>query len=132
MDAWPESTGEALHTSTFLGNPVGCAMALASLEILKRAETGDMVKSAGCYLESALRNMEAQGIIDVRGRGMMWGVELDRNAAALLGDILKAGLIMLADGKEGSVLSFTPPYLISKEETDFAIDTIVDILAHRN
>ena len=83
-------------------------------------------------MESALRNMEAQGIIDVRGRGMMWGVELDRNAAALLGALLKAGLIMLADGKEGSVLSFTPPYLISKEETDFAIDTIVDILAHRN
>ena len=43
MDAWPESTGEALHTSTFLGNPVGCAMGLASLEILQRPETIERV-----------------------------------------------------------------------------------------
>ena len=43
MDAWPESPGEALHTSTFLGHPVGCAMALKSLEIMERDETAKTV-----------------------------------------------------------------------------------------
>jgi acetylornithine/succinyldiaminopimelate/putrescine aminotransferase len=128
MDAWPETTGEALHTSTFLGNPVGCAMALASLDILQRAETEERVRRAGDYLESSLKNLNHPGIVEVRGRGMMWGVELDRNAGALLAEILKAGLIMLADGKDGNVLAFTPPFTLSKEETDFAIATIDDLL----
>jgi len=46
MDQWPESPGEAMHTSTFLGHPVGCAMALKSLDILARPETVEMVRKA--------------------------------------------------------------------------------------
>ena len=128
MDAWPESPGEALHTSTFLGNPVGCAMALTSLDILQRPETEAKVKEAGGYLESRLRQMKAPGIVEVRGRGMMWGVELSHPSGELLADLLKAGLIMLADGKDGNVLAFTPPFSIAPPEIDFSCEVIERLL----
>ncbi|MGJ8695334.1 MAG: aspartate aminotransferase family protein [Verrucomicrobiaceae bacterium] len=128
MDGWPESTGEALHTSTFLGHPVGCAMALKSLEILSRPETAAMVARTGAYLERKLRELESGEIVEVRGRGVMWGVELRENAGGLLTDLLKAGLIMLADGERGNVLSFTPPFVMSEEEVDFAVGRVAEIL----
>jgi len=125
MDAWPESTGEALHTSTFLGHPVGCAMALMSLEILQRPETAAMVSEKGAYLGEKL---QALGIGKARGRGLMWGLELDKNAGPLLGSLLKEGLLLLADGPEGNILSFTPPFTISEEEIDFAVSRVSALL----
>ncbi|MEN8695322.1 MAG: aspartate aminotransferase family protein [Akkermansiaceae bacterium] len=124
MDAWPESPGEALHTSTFLGHPVGCAMALKSLEILQRPETEELVAQTSQLLEKKLRTLRSDQIIDTRGRGMMWGVELPENAGPLLGALLKDGLLMLADGPQGNVLAFTPPFTISEEELEFAIQKI--------
>ncbi len=129
MDRWPESTGEALHTSTFLGNPVGCAMALTSLEILERPETLALVAQAGLRLEKALAGLCHESIVEVRGRGSMWGVELDQNAGPLLAALLAKGLLFLADGPGGNVLSFTPPFTISEEELSFGIETVQGLLA---
>ena len=128
MDAWPESTGEALHTSTFLGHPVGCAMALVSLEILEREETAALVEKAGLLLERKLRALRCSAIEDVRGRGLMWGLELKENAGPLLVRLLQRGLIFLADGPRGNVLSFTPPFIVSEKEIDFALAAIEEAL----
>jgi len=128
MDAWPESTGEALHTSTFLGHPVGCAMALTSLEILEREETVLMVAKAGRVLGEKLKGLRWPTIQEVRGRGLMWGVEFKENAGPLLARLLQKGLIFLADGPGGNVLSFTPPFIISEEEIDFALAAIAEEL----
>ncbi len=122
MDAWPESPGEALHTSTFLGHPVGCAMALKSLEIHQRSATEQLVQETSETLESHLRGLSP--VVEVRGRGVMWGVELAQNAGPLLGVLLKKGLLMLADGPQGNVLSFTPPFSISEEEVKFAVEQV--------
>ena len=89
---------------------------------------GAKVKEAGGYLESRLRQMKAPGIVEVRGRGMMWGVELSHPAGELLADLLKAGLIMLADGKDGNVLAFTPPFSIAPPEIDFSCEVIERLL----
>ena len=124
MDAWPESTGEAIHTSTYLGHPVGCAMALKSLEILERSETIEKVGRTGAYLQAKLESLKWPQIVDVRGRGMMWGVELQENAGPLLGRLLAKGLLFLADGPEGNVLSFTPPFSMDEQEIDFALGEI--------
>lgn len=129
MDQWPESPGEALHTSTFLGHPVGCAMALKSLEILARPETEELVSRASNYLKQALSNMDHSAIAGVRGRGLMLGLELKRNAGPLLVKLLAEGLLFLADGPKGNVLSFTPPFVISEEEIDFAVGTISRLLS---
>ena len=117
MDAWPESRGEALHTSTFLGNPLGCAMALASLEQHARPETAALVRERGGKLRAAL-----QPLGDVRGLGLMLGVEV-ANAALAVQIVKRAlcdGILILADAPAGDVLSFAPPFAISDEEIAFA------------
>jgi acetylornithine/succinyldiaminopimelate/putrescine aminotransferase len=129
MDYWPESPGEALHTSTFLGHPVGCAMALKSLEILARAETMDQVAATSAILERALVGLAVHPAVRaIRGRGLMWGVELAGPTGKLLARLLAEGLLFLADGPEGKVLSFTPPFGVTEEEVTFAVRVVKGLL----
>src|SRR5882762_7039638 len=58
-DAWPESTGEALHTSTFLGNPLGCRMALESLDLLEAEPWSQQVEQLGDHLQAGLRKLQS-------------------------------------------------------------------------
>lgn len=127
MDAWPQSTGEALHTSTFLGNPLGCAMALASLEVHSLPETAKEVRAQGRLLRDALRSIAAPAAGNIRGAGLVLGLEIvtpcgapgTDHALSIVRRALAAGLILLADGPEANVLSFTPPFQISSEEIAF-------------
>ena len=137
MDAWPESAGEALHTSTFLGNPLGCAMALASLREHEKPATSARVREAGQYLRGALQKIRSPRIGNVRGVGLLVGVELvdstvapDPGAAAhVVQESLCRGLLLLAGGRHGNVLSLTPPFALSTEEADFLGATLGEILA---
>ncbi|MDG0993684.1 MAG: aspartate aminotransferase family protein [Akkermansiaceae bacterium] len=132
MDAWPESDGEALHTSTFLGNPVGCAMALASIREHVRPQTAAKVTERGAKLIDLLKNLSSPLIHEVRGRGLMLGVELRHadgkpagdEAGIILTEMLGSGVMMLADGPCGNVLAFTPPFIISDAEMQFAVDAL--------
>jgi 4-aminobutyrate aminotransferase-like enzyme len=136
MDAWPESGGEALHTSTFLGNPVGCAMAVASIREHLRPETEARAKGAARMLDEALATLRAPAIGDVRGVGLMRGIELVRADgspdATLTGKIvtraLGDGILLLAGSPDGNVLSLTPPFAISREEIAFAVERIQEYL----
>ena len=124
MDAWPQSPGEALHTSTYLGNPVGCAMALAALKLHQEPTTEQEVRRLEAILSKSLQTFDLPGQKEFRGRGAMWGVEFSTNQGALLGELLETGLIFLADGPEGNVLSFSPPFAMTEEEVEFACETI--------
>ena len=85
MDAWPPSSGEALHTSTFLGNPLGCAMALASLKTHAEPGVAKQVREKGAKLKTALQSISSPSIGNVRGVGLMIGVEIvDPDAPANL------------------------------------------------
>jgi 4-aminobutyrate aminotransferase-like enzyme len=134
MDAWPKSAGEALHTTTFLGNPLGCAMALASIDLHLEPETAARVRKIGRYFLQQLRTIRHQSIGHIRGLGLMIGMELvdlngnpDGNRAAqIINRGLQEGLILLGGGPDGNVLSFTPPFCISEEEVDF----VTERLAH--
>lgn len=121
MDAWPESNGEALHTSTFLGHPLGCAMALAALAEHARPETAAQVAHTSARFGAALLALRSPRIREVRGAGLMLGVEL--TGSPLVGRIVKAalrdGILLLGGGADGNVLSFSPPFAISDEEIDF-------------
>lgn len=127
MDAaWPASTGESLHTSTFLGHPVGCAMALAQIREIGSRKLVERSARLGARLLSELR--EAVGKPDrtarIRGLGLMAGVEfLNKNGSPasaatidLIKRMLRRGFVLLPEGEHGNVLSFTPPLTIS--ETD--------------
>lgn len=125
MDTWPESHGEALHTSTFLGNPVGCAMALASLKAHASPDIATIVREKSAQLSAGLRDLGC----DVRGRGLMLGVELlkadgspdTERAVGIIQRALKAGIIMLADSPTANVLSFMPPFSMASDEIEFVV-----------
>ena len=127
--AWPKSRGEALHTQTFLGHPLGCAAALASIEILERdglaeraAATGDLARE---HLTAKLSGSE--GVVDVRGLGLMLGVELrsPEAAATVVRESLAQGVILLPSGDAGRVLSITPPLTIEPDVLQAALDVVI-------
>jgi 4-aminobutyrate aminotransferase-like enzyme len=134
-DAWPESTGEALHTSTFLGNPLGCRMALESLEMLEAEPWSERVDKLGAHLREGLRNLRSKSKRWgwARGLGLMRGIEvLDEvgrpdaaRAGKIVEEMLARGIILLSGGVEQNVLSFTPPFVISEEEIDFALEQLI-------
>jgi 4-aminobutyrate aminotransferase-like enzyme len=106
--AWPESTGEALHTSTFLGNPLGCRMALESLALLESGSWSGRVEKLGTHLQAGLREMSKCGMPwgRSRGLGLMQGLEvLDAagapdaaRAGAVVEAMLARGIILLSGG----------------------------------
>jgi len=125
MDAWPPSRGEALHTSTFLGNPMGCAMALEALRRYGQDEMKEMVSHGACRLRTGLEEMMAYDFVSgVRGRGLMLGVVCDGGERVLqvAKAMLRGGVIVLPDGPNGDVLAMTPPLGISEGEIDFAVE----------
>lgn len=119
MDAWPPSLGEALHSSTFLGNPMGCAMALEAIRHYRETRMDGLVRGAAECLEKALRSLEDLKFVqEVRGRGLMMGVQTDSGARVLnaVKHLLKEGVIALPDGPLGDVLALTPPFSVTEEE----------------
>ncbi len=132
MDEWPRSTGEALHTQTFLGHPASCAAALASLRVL---EEEGLVAHAARVGAHALARLDARlkgepTVAEVRGRGLMLGVECHEPALAhrVCQRALERGLILLPSGEGGRVLSLTPPLCIDEQAIDFAIDALADLI----
>ena len=132
MDAWPPSTGEAIHTSTFLGHPLSCAGGLAFLAVL---EADDLAGRARWLGEHALGYLttELEGcdrVVDVRGRGLMLGVELRKRegaapAAAVAARALERGLIVLPAGDAVDVVELTPPATLTRKELEKGLKTLV-------
>ena len=131
MDAWPRSQGEALHTQTFLGHPVGCAAALASMRVLERDALVERAATIGARTLARLceRLDAAPGVVDVRGLGLMIGVECASGVAAadLAARALRRGVIVLPSGENGRVLSITPPLSIDERALDHAIDVLCEL-----
>lgn len=138
MDAaWPPSTGEAIHTSTFLGHPVGCAMALAQLQQIRSKKLPARAACLGERLMEMLHTLEAPpGLeLDVRGIGLLAGVELRSTAGGPATDfalrvikaMLSAGTILLPEGADANVISFTPPLTIGERPLNEAVRTLRSI-----
>jgi 4-aminobutyrate aminotransferase/(S)-3-amino-2-methylpropionate transaminase len=127
MAAWPPSDGEAIHTSTFLGNPLGCAMALASLAELKSKKLAARAGTLGrWWLEDLRKELGPHPRVgDIRGLGLMIGIECVKDKKSLAADpqwtgqmmaeSLKRGLLVLSGGSSRSVLTLLPPLTISEE-----------------
>jgi 4-aminobutyrate aminotransferase-like enzyme len=140
MDAaWPVSTGEAMHTSTFLGHPVGCAMALAQISEIRRLKLCDRSAKLGEFLLtelSSIKNPKLKIKKSVRGLGLMAGVELTlpngKSATQIAVDAIKKllhrGYIFLPEGEFANVISFTPPLTISKSQLAKAVGALAEVL----
>jgi 4-aminobutyrate aminotransferase/(S)-3-amino-2-methylpropionate transaminase len=131
MDAWPASRGEAIHTSTFLGNPVTAAAALAHIRAIEEGGLVDRAARLGQRLGSRLESWtRLSPVAGARGLGLMRAVELagtDAEAMALrvVDGALRHGVILLP---EGPALSFTPPLVITDRQLDHALDVVEGLL----
>ena len=140
MDAaWPAATGEAIHTSTFLGHPVGCAMALAQIQEIKKMKLSERAAGLGKFLLAELSKVQSpksKVICSPRGLGLMAGIELTlpngkpatQIALDAIKKLLHRGYIFLPEGEHANVISFTPPLTISKAQLAKAVAELKKVL----
>jgi 4-aminobutyrate aminotransferase/(S)-3-amino-2-methylpropionate transaminase len=132
MDAWPVSTGEALHTQTFLGHPPSCAAALASIAVIDEEKLCARAAELGAHALERLRTAlaEAASVVEVRGRGLMIGVECSAPEIALgaVRALLARGVIALPSGEGGRVIGLSPPLTIDASVLHAALDLLADTL----
>ena len=133
MDAWPASRGEALHTQTFIGHPAGCAAALACIEVLASEGYVEQAARLGARALARLEDRAASRpeIVEVRGRGLMIGIEVapEQGAAVACQRALSKGVIALPSGSRGEVVSVTPPLCIDEAALLAALDVLVESLS---
>ncbi len=114
-----------IHTSTFGGNPLACAGIIATLELLNEPLL-DHVVTMGTYFIHALKMISSPLISDVRGVGLMIGIELTSQRDEILKKMQKEQILAIPAG--ASVIRFLPPFLIQKREIDSAVATLKRIL----
>ena len=122
MNAWGASKGEALHTQTFLGHPVGCAAALAVLRLIEREQLHERASVVGAYLAEALTS---RGFA-VHGRGLMMGVTLP-NALATTRHLLERGYLTLPAGPKAEYLGLTPPVCLTEAQIEGFAHTLAQV-----
>jgi 4-aminobutyrate aminotransferase-like enzyme len=140
MDAaWPPSSGEAIHTSTFLGHPVGCAMALAQIEEIRRLRLVPRSAKLGVSLLEKLARLcgpHPSLSLSCRGLGLLAGLEVcgqDGSPAShpawqIIKAMLSRGFILLPEGEHANVISFTPPLTISERQLESALAVLASVL----
>ncbi len=139
LSHWPANTSEAIHTSTFLGNPMGCAVGLKALEILVRDDLPGRARQEGAWFIEELRRLQkkhASVVADVRGAGLMIGLEMADPSLAPRGDLaLKIvdkmrdrGFILLPSGPWGQVVSMSPPLVIPHRCLEACLDALEGVL----
>jgi len=114
------------HTSTFGGNPLACAAALASLEIIVRDRLPEKARDLGEYFLKELRAIKTQKVREVRGLGLMIGIELKEKAGPYVEQLMERGVIVLLAG--ATVIRLLPPLVISREEIDMALSALREVL----
>jgi 4-aminobutyrate aminotransferase len=128
MDRWPNGT----HGSTYGGNPVACAAALATIAVLADEHLYERARTLGAATLERLRRGTATNpaVVDVRGVGLMIGVELvdGETAERVQQRCLDDGVLVLNCGPHGEVLRLIPPLTITADELDVGIGTVLDAL----
>jgi LysW-gamma-L-lysine/LysW-L-ornithine aminotransferase len=115
------------HTSTFGGNPLACAAALASLEVIERERLPERAKTLGEYFLLELRTIRSERIREVRGLGLMLGIELKEKAGPYVQHLMERGVIVLLAG--ATVIRLLPPLVITREEIDRVLSALKEVLA---
>ncbi len=139
MTSWELSSGESIHTSTFLGNPLGCAMGLAVIDTLVEEQWPRRVAEKGRTIRKRLEvfaRRYPERIGRVRGRGLMLGLELvedresrapDTELAIALTDFCRQrGYLVLPSGRWGQTLALSPPFVVTDEQWEGFFATLND------
>ncbi|XJZ26781.1 ornithine--oxo-acid transaminase [Bacillota bacterium Lsc_1132] len=114
------------HGSTFGGNPMACAVSIAALDVLVEEKLAERSLELGEYFLSQLKKVANPVIKEVRGRGLFIGVELSEQARPYCEKLKEQGI--LCKETHETVIRFAPPLVIQKEELDWAIERIQQVL----
>lgn len=115
-----------IHSSTFGGNPLACAAAHAVLEVIEEEGLAARAAALGERFRDRMQHDAPAVIRQVRGRGLMIGIELKRKAGRVLAPLAERGVLALLAGN--SVLRLLPPLVISEEELDRVADRVIEVL----
>ncbi len=120
--------GPGAHATTFGGTPVVTAAALETLKTLEEEGIIDHCAEIGAYFKNRLIGLQEahEGVADVRGRGLLLGLELQDSGASLVSECLKRGF--LVNCIQDRVLRFAPPLIIQKEEVDSLVECLDSLL----
>ena len=114
------------HGSTFGGNPLACAVARAALKVLVEEKLVEKSYEMGKYFTDLLRTIKSPYITEVRGKGLLIGMELNCAARPFCEQLMKLGV--LAKETHDHVIRFAPPLIITKKELDWAFKRIKKVL----
>jgi len=131
MEAWKRTVG-VVHTSTFQGNALSCATALACLDAIRDGALCERAGRVGSRFMTRLRETlgPLEGFRKVRGAGLMTGIVLSSGAlaGAVRNELLRRGYIVLTGGPEGDTLTVTPALTIAEELLDGFVDELARVL----
>ena len=114
------------HSSTFGGNPTACAAAIASIEVIEKEGLVGKAKSLGAYFLRELQAIQNAKVREVRGLGLMIGIEFKEKAGRYVQQLMEKGVIVLLAG--ATVIRLLPPLVINKEEIDTVVKAFREIL----
>jgi acetylornithine aminotransferase len=116
------------HGSTFGGNPLACTAALTTIDIIESEDLCRNADEIGARIRNNLQRAlaETEGVRDVRGKGMMIGIELDRPCGDLVKTALEAGLLINVTAE--NVVRLVPPLVMSRAEADQLVDQLAPMI----
>ena len=116
------------HGSTFGGNPLACAAALTVCRTIKEARLWETAESVGRRIQDGLRSALAgvEGLVEIRGQGLMIGIQLDRPCAELVAAALQQGLLINVTAD--TVVRLLPPLITSEQQADLLVSTLSSLL----
>lgn len=117
--------GRGDHASTFGGNALSCAAALANIEVIRKEKLVAKSNELGAYLMKKLKGLNKDYVKEIRGKGLMVGMELSIKCEDLVGRARERGVLL--NCTSDSVLRFVPPLTITREQLDKAVGALDDI-----
>ena len=117
-----------MHGTTFGGNPIACAAALATISVLENEDLARRATDMGDYFEQKLMSVDLPQVRSIRRQGLMIGLELKGKAQPVLEALMHRGVIALPAG--ATVLRLLPPLVIKKEQLDRVVDHLQALLAN--
>ncbi|HHW01980.1 MAG TPA: ornithine--oxo-acid transaminase [Thermoanaerobacterales bacterium] len=114
------------HGSTFGGNPLACACSIAALEVIEEESLVQKSLEMGEYFISKLKEIKNPSIKEIRGKGLLIGIEMDKVVRPYCEKLMELGL--LCKDTHENVIRFAPPLIIKKEEIDWAMEKIKAVL----
>ena len=115
-----------VHGSTFGGNPLSCAAANAALDVMREEDLSGQAAAKGAYLMDKLKEINSPNIREVRGLGLMVGIEMKQKVAGYIKALQEKKIIALNAGL--TVIRLLPPLVITYEQIDHLVNMLTEVL----